>query len=151
VLVSLLALLPLAASCLTNRQRRPFSEGEDIAATADDNASAVFFRDRDQGNVGDEIDVEEKRLLAFGKMPFSAEEAAIERLSAGPVDRREHAFFVNRLQSAHFELAAVAQPFHRGVFRCFHHDPDTKLGPEHRPSMAIRAPSSHARERRMAG
>jgi hypothetical protein len=102
---------------------------DDIAATADDDASAAFFRDCHQSDVGDEIDVEKKRLLAFGKMPFGAEEAAIERLSAGAVDGREHVFFVIRSQSTYFDLTAVAKPFHRGVFRCFHHDREHQIRP----------------------
>jgi hypothetical protein len=43
---------------------------DDVAATADDDASAAFFRDRDQGNVGDatlrknDFSLSEKCLLA---------------------------------------------------------------------------------------
>ena len=101
----------------------------DVASAADNHASAGVICNRNQGDVLDEIDVKEERLLAFRKMSFCAEEAVIERLSAGAVDRRAHVLFVSQLQSAYFDLPAVAQPFHRGVLRCFHHNQDIKFKP----------------------
>ena len=77
--------------------------------------AAGFLRERDNRDMILEIDVHEEGALLVREVALHDEEAALQRLRAGPFDRSEHVGLILPPKRADFDLAAVAQKLACGV------------------------------------
>src|SRR6478609_10702190 len=81
----------------------------DIATTADDHAAARLFRARNQRHVVSEIGFHEESAFPFGKMTLRHKEAALERLSAGLLERGKHVGLVLGTKRPDIDQSSVAK------------------------------------------
>src|SRR5260221_3604425 len=80
-----------------------------VPAAADDDLAAGFIGKRDNRDMIFKIDVQEEGALLIREVAFHDEEAALQRLCAGLSDRSEHVSLILPLESADFDLAAIAE------------------------------------------
>src|SRR6185369_3889528 len=82
---------------------------DDVPAAPDDDLSAGFLCERDNRDMILEIDVHEEGALLVGEVALHDEEATLQRLCAGLVDRSEHVRLVLPPKRADVDPAAVAE------------------------------------------
>ncbi len=87
----------------------------DVTPATRDDRSAILLCHGDQGDVRDEIDIQEECNLRFGKIALCSEEASIKRLSARAADGREQAGAVVRSEGPDLHPATSGQRFNRGI------------------------------------
>jgi hypothetical protein len=93
----------------------------DISSCAHDELPSCFLRDRDQGDVLVEIDVQKEVLLPFREIALGREEAKVPRPGPDLADGRHERFAVFRPVGANYDLTPVAQPLGRRILGCIGH------------------------------
>ena len=94
---------------------------DDVTSAADDRESAIFFHHCDQGDVIDEIHMQEELDFLVRKAAFRGEETTEERLRACAADGCKELGSVFRPQRADFDTASIARQLNRRILRCFRH------------------------------
>jgi hypothetical protein len=85
--------------------RRP----HDVTRSADDHWLPVLFQLRDEGDMAHEVDIDVEVDLLVREAALEGEEAAIERLVAGPADGGQEAVTILRPQSPDLDRTTVPQ------------------------------------------
>src|SRR5882757_95233 len=82
---------------------------DNVPAAADDDLAAGFLCDRDDRDMIFEIDVHEEDAFTVREVALGDEEATLQRLRAGRLDRSEHVSLILPPKSTDFDLAAFAE------------------------------------------
>ena len=99
---------------------------DDVATAADDCISAVFLY-RNQGHVGDEVDVKEVGYLVFRQAALWGEEAAIARLALLQSQRCQQTCSIGWPKRAYFNGPTVTQVLDFRESRSLHPRPSWNL------------------------
>src|SRR3954452_19816948 len=94
----------------------------DKASTADNDGVSLFINLRDERDLAFEIDVEEESHLPLREAFLWREKAPLERLRAGPPDRREHLGPVVGTKRPNLDLATIAEVLNSRIIRAFLHE-----------------------------
>jgi hypothetical protein len=89
---------------------------DDVASTANNDGVAVFFRNRDQGDVIDKIDIHEKADFVLGKVAFRSEEPPVKRLWTGATDGPHVLVSILGPKRANFDAVPISQRLDSGMF-----------------------------------
>jgi hypothetical protein len=84
---------------------------------------AAFLHHRDQGDMVDEVDVQEERDFLLAEVALYLEETAVERLVTDPADGCLEISPVVRSKRPDFEPTSVAQRLKCRIGGCFQHSP----------------------------
>ena len=96
---------------------------DDVTSAADDRGSATFFFHHcDQGDVIDEIRMQEELDFLVREAALCGEEPTEERLRTCAADGCKELGPVIRPQRADLDTASIVHQFNRGIPRYFRHD-----------------------------
>jgi hypothetical protein len=86
-----------------------------VTPAADDPRPPVLCNDRDQGDMADKVDIDEKVDFLVGEVALYPEKPPIKRLRAGPINGGQKLGLIIGPQRPNFQPASVAQHFNRRV------------------------------------